>query len=514
MMFDTALPTLVLGICLCTFVSEGVMATGNSSQNRSRLLKDHKDGKKAKSDKTSKKSKSKKSKSAKQVLTEVINQINNVDNNPSNRGVLQHGFFNTNSDDLIKMYTNPKEGKIDWDKPENYEITTDGHGINFKTSNAVRPYGSSWGIFQHGLKPVVFNAYGFNAPLPGFLLKFDKNSHIDKANTIMSVFDGDTNNRNKQYVSTVDTTLLGDMQSQDPSYKGNYKCEIDCYKDKKDNAGICTATAPKGSISNSENWEWHPVSIQPFVTEKGEPKAYVGSTGAGWNKMFGYDNSGNSLDTDRTCLFLREDKHDSKLVDSQKVYTAWRNAIVQFQKSLSEFICRSHDNCRYRKSYLEPEVSIYMTKLTEPGMKGSRSPIAYGDEFMAVTINTRTCEEFHQEDSDKVCTDWSFGRPDWMPKGKPFKGAVEAEKINEVKAAGCYMSLQLSQEFGRFIPVFDTKVLNNILTYGNIKQWSNPKWDDASNYITVVDCCDISNLPKNTVMKQMYADSNLDEFKC
>ena len=185
------------------------------------------------------------------------------------------------------MFGNPSNGEkeIDW----NYEgVITD----SAPTDPAFgRPYSSSWSLYSHGLKPVAFNAYDFNVAVPGLLLKFDKNSHIDVANYVTSPVDMNTLERQANFVSASDDGLNNDIklqQNKGGTYNGFFKCNIDC---SMNSDGLCTGTAPAGSVGNGNGMDWsgQKNSFRPFVTANAEPKAYVGSDGTGWMNMFVYN---------------------------------------------------------------------------------------------------------------------------------------------------------------------------------------------------------------------------------
>ena len=467
------------------------------------------------------------------IASKVIDQINNSNHDSNNKGVLAHGLYGMSGSKDINdwyMYGNPSNGekKIDWNHGG---VITDSAPIDPAFG---RPYSSSWCLYSHGLKPVPFNAYGSNVAVPGLLLKFDRNSHIDVANYVTSPVDMNTWYRQANFVSASDGGLKNDIklqQNNGGTYNGFYKCNIDC---PMNSDGLCTGTAPAGSVGNGDGTDWsgQENSFRPFVTADAEPKAYVGSDGTGWMNMFVYNWPLEQSLTDGICTFVREDDlTGTPSHDSHEVFDAFRKSTVKFQHYLATRIpccstcyCPEEDRFTNTYMYLETEVALNMDKLTNPGMKinpaarpgapnKDRSPIAFGDEMMAVSINTRTCKNYHEEDEGKVCTDGNVGGTQW-PKGTPFDTASEQKTIDDVKVAGCYVSLQLSQEFGRFIPVIEADVLSNILTPGNIRQWSDPKWDDASNYMKAFDCCKIANRPKNSDMKAKYDNSGLAEFKC
>lgn len=516
MMFTTAAHSLVLGISLSAFV---LGATAASDQ--SRRLKSAKSAKKSKSGGGPKPpptpSGSIYVEEAREVLNKVIRQINNDDKKSDNRGVLQHGMVTPSehasdaSTYIIGMYE--KNGKIEWNKKENEDLTTDSHAYCPEISTGCREYSSSWGLLSNGLKPVLFNAYSYNTPVPGFLVQLDKDSYIDKANDALGVVDLNTNERSLYWVSKNDPALKADIMHQQtlsgvkPVFR-NYKCYIDCVTNQN---GLCAEFAPQGSVSlgNHQPWGDRPKSHLPYVLPGGVAQAWVGPDGPGWKSMFAEETlfvgDGNHLD--RICPFLRIDDSDPNNSDSHEVYRAWRRSTMAFQENLHRF-CRDTGQCAgvSEGTFIEPEITIAMDKLKDPPTPiVDRSPIAFGDEFLAVSISTRTCKEYHvyAADMERLC-------------GKEYFTSVggEAKVIDEVKKAGCFLSLQLSQEFKRFIPALDVHALNNIMSFGNIEQWADPKWDDASNYITTVDCCKVSNQAGNEKMKKMFDDSKLAEFEC
>jgi len=467
---------------------------------------------------------------ATKIASKVIDQINNDNNDPKVKGVLAHGFYGmSGSKEIIDWYMNGNssngEKKIDWN---NGDVITDSAALGFG-----RPYSSSWSLYSHGLKPIAFNAYRDNVAVPGLLMGLDKNSHIDVANYLTSPVDCDTLQRQSNLVSAADDALNKDItiqKNKGGTYKGFYKCNIDC---SMNSDGLCMGTAPAGSVGNGDGTDWSgkDISLDPFVTADAEPKAYVGSDGTGWMNMFVYNWPLDQGLTDGICTFVREDDlTGTPSNDSQEVFDAFRKTTVEFQHYIATRIpccstcsCPEEDRFNNPFFYLETEVALNMDKLTNPGMKidpaappgapnKDRSPIAFGDDMMSVSINTRTCKQYHEEYEGEVCTDGKVAQ-NW-PAGTPFDNASEQKTIVEVKVAGCYVSLQLSQDFGRFVPVIEANVLSVNLTPGNIRQWSDPKWDDASNYMKAFDCCKIANRPENSDMKARYDSSGLAEFKC
>lgn len=193
---------------------------------------------------------------ATKVAYKVIDQINNDNKDPNNRGVLAHTICGlSGSQEIIDWYINgnPSNGEknIDW----NYGgVITDsapdpelGYG---------RPYSSSWSLFSHGLKPIAYNSLHYNTALPALLLKFDKNGQIDATTYLATPVDASTLDRDKQFINVGDQELIHDINQQRAlggSYEGFYKCKIDCAMDSN---GICTETAPPGSISNGDGSNW------------------------------------------------------------------------------------------------------------------------------------------------------------------------------------------------------------------------------------------------------------------
>jgi len=555
--------------------------------------------------KFSKKSRSKKSTylgEAKKVQKIAIETIKKADPSGTEKGLLQHGLFVSaapfgagdpfpdfvaDSGDKVKnIRRNYESGNmIDWNCDRQIPFSTDSFGYvpEFSFANnelfcpvpgnlpkpdtpqkdcgyfvgtecAYRPYSSSHAVLQKDILPILFNAYAFSPPQVGYLLNWS--DRIDKANTVLTVIDGNTNGKPNSFVSGNDLFTcdllspglnnpwtLEELVDENP--RSPYFCKVDCQPENPP-TGRCEGTTPKGSFGGGSQlpWDDKPYQALPFVDPQGFPQAWVGDDGKGWVNMF-IDNENiatnpSGKDTnlfldpsnyagvlDRQCPFVRNQGTEPLTGNNDDVYKAWRKSVIAFQTTIEEKYNTKGGEEAIRKLsptqvsgglpndetfglFVETEITVDFGKLKKPpvdryfgapddlrGPRLDRNPAkALGDDLLAVTVSARTCADYYGNNVGNIDADQMCNFPYWSGT-YTSPNINEKEQIEDMTRTACYLSGQFSKDTDRFVPVLQIVALSNIIVPGNVAQWDDPFWKIVENWFPEpFDCCQYADIDK------------------